>query len=196
MEKIKKYFLPSILFLILILPMFFGVYLEFLYFRKLNFAIFFLLIIGVIFFLIIGKLIERYGYNYQNIKIFRKHDVINALISKKNKVILWLFFPMIMIIEELIFRYYLVGFLVVTLKSEIILSLFVSSLIFSLFHIHTWFSYKSIRILLINLSFSFLLGLFNGYILLNLGIVPCMIIHYGVVMILYYNIYRRYFKIS
>ena len=176
--------------------MFFGVYLDLLFVKELNLIIIIVLISGILFFLIIGKLVEIYCYNYQNVRLLRKQDVIKVLISKKNKIILWVFFPMIMTIEELIFRYYLLGFLVITLKSEIILSLFISSLIFSLFHIHTWFSYKNFRILLINLGIPFFLGIYNGFILVNLGILPCIIIHYGVVMILYYNIYRRYFKMN
>jgi hypothetical protein len=49
---------------------------------------------------------------------------------------------------------------------------------------------------LINLGIPFFLGIYNGFILINLGILPCIIIHYVVVMILYYNIYRRYFMMS
>ncbi|MFX1314472.1 MAG: type II CAAX prenyl endopeptidase Rce1 family protein [Promethearchaeota archaeon] len=135
-----------------------------------------------------------YVYNKTNITVLEKQDVINAFISKRNRIIIWIFFPIIMIIEELIFRFYIIGLLINQLDLDNFTAIFISSLIFSLFHIHTWFSYKSFRILLVNLVFPFLLGLFNGYILLTLGIFPCIIVHYTIVLNLYYNLYNRYFR--
>ena len=104
------------------------------------------------------------------------------------------FFPIIMIIEELIFRFYIIAILINQVELEALVAVFISSLVFSIFHIHTWFSYKSLRILLVNLIFPFLLGLYNGYIFLTMGIIPCVIIHYIIVLNLYYNLYKRYFR--
>ena len=65
------------------------------------------------------------------------------------------------IMEELIFRYYLLGFLALTLHLELAISILISSLVFSLYHIHTWFTFKSSKILLINISYTLILGLFT-----------------------------------
>jgi len=139
--------------------------------------------------------IAIYGYNYQSFNAIKEQDVIIAFTSRNDKaVICGIFLPMIMIIEELIFRYYMIGFLLNQVRLDVISAILISSIIFSLFHIHIWFRFKNLKLLLINLGDSFLLGVFNGYILLTLGLIPCILIHYILVLILYYNIYKRYFK--
>ncbi|MFW9899393.1 MAG: type II CAAX prenyl endopeptidase Rce1 family protein [Candidatus Thorarchaeota archaeon] len=194
MEKIRKYTLLTTLCVILIIPIFFGIYIEYLYVRNLNLFVILILLFSMLMLLLIGKLIGIYGYDNESIEKMRKHDVIEALINKTNKLRLWLFFPIIMVIEELIFRYYCIGFLINQIDLDVISAIVISSLIFSLFHIHLWFSYKNFRILLINLSYSFLLGLFNGYIFITLGLFPCIGIHYALAILLYYEIYRKNFK--
>ncbi len=153
-----------------------------------------MLVLGLVGFLLIGKLIAVYGYDFPSFEAIKTQDVLNALINRKNKAIIWIFLPMIMVIEELIFRFYMIGFLVNQVGLDVISAILISSVLFSLFHIHIWFRFKNRRILLINLGDSFLLGLFNGYILLTLGIIPCILIHYVLVLILYYTIYKKHFK--
>ena len=194
MEKIRKYTLISITFILLIVPIFLGIYREYFFIREFDLNVVLILIFGFIIFLIIGKLIEVYAYNDESIRVIKKQDIINAFISKKNLIVIWIFFPIIMIIEELIFRFYIIAILINQVQLEALVAVFISSSVFSIFHIHTWFSYRSIRILLVNLIFPFLLGLFNGYIFLTMGIIPCIIIHYTLVLNLYYNLYKRYFK--
>ncbi len=194
MEKIRKYTLISITFFILIIPIFLGIYQEYFFIREFDVNVVSILIFGFIIFLIIGKIIEVYAYNDDRIGVIKKQDIISAFISKKNLVFIWVFFPIIMIIEELIFRFYIIAILINQVELKALVAVFISSLVFSLFHIHTWFSYKSLRILLVNLIFPFLLGLYNGYIFLTMGIIPCFIIHYIIVLNLYYNLYKRYFK--
>jgi membrane protease YdiL (CAAX protease family) len=194
MIKLRKYAILTTTLIILIIPMVFGIYLEYLFITEFNLFVIFIVILGFIIFLFINKLITIYGYDSQSFKAIKNQDVIHTMISKNNKEIIWIFLPMIMVIEELIFRYYLIGFLMNQVGLDIFSAILISSIIFSLFHIHTWFRFKNLRILLINLGDSFLLGLFNGYILLTLGLIPCVLIHFTLVIILYYNIYRRYFK--
>ena len=194
MDKIRKYALIVIIFIILIVPMFLGYYWEYFFIREFDVYVVLILIFGFIIFFIMGKLIEIYAYNDNRIEVLKKQDIINAFISKKNLVVIWIFFPIIMIIEELIFRFYIIAILINQVELKALVAVFISSLVFSLFHIHTWFSYRSIRILLVNLIFPFLLGLYNGYIFLTMGIIPCVIIHYIIVLNLYYNLYKRYFK--
>ncbi|MFW9947434.1 MAG: type II CAAX prenyl endopeptidase Rce1 family protein [Candidatus Odinarchaeota archaeon] len=145
---------------------------------------------------VIGKIIEVYGYNAEIIKVMEKHDIINSFVEGNNKIIRGLGFLVIMAIEELVFRYYLVGLLFIQSYLGEILVILISSLIFSIFHIHTWFSYRNVRILVIFLIYSFFLGLFNGYLLLTVGIIPCILVHFSLAYILYYGIYTRYFKIK
>jgi len=194
MTKIRKYTTLGILFIFLIIPIVLGIFNEYLYIRELNFTVIFILVIGVTIFLTINKLIEVYGYNMQSFEAIKNQDVINALIAKDNKSIIWFFLPVIMIIEELIFRYYLIGILLNFLQLSVIMAILISSIIFSLFHIHIWFRFKNLRILIINLGYSFLLGLFNGYILLTLGIIPCILIHYILVIMMYFGIYKKFYK--
>ncbi len=194
MDKIRKYTLIIIIFIILIIPTFLGYYWEYFFIREFDVYVVLILIFGFIIFFIMGKLIEIYVYNDNRIEVLKKNDIINAFISKKNRIVIWIFFPIIMIIEELIFRFYTLTFLVNQIELKALVAVFISSLVFSLFHIHTWFSYRSLRILLVNLIFPFLLGLYNGYIFLTIGIIPCFIIHYIIVLNLYYNLYKRYFK--
>lgn len=194
MRKIRKYIVICSLFIILTIPIFFGVYIEYLIVHHINWVIILILTLGLFLLFFIGKFIEIFGYNKNNIKIMEEQDVINSFINKNNKLIIWFFFPMIIIIEELVFRYYAIGLLVHILKLELIIVLFISSLIFSLYHIHIWFRYKNLTILLVNLGYSFLMGLYIGYVFVKLGIIACILIHYILVLYLYYNIYRRYFK--
>jgi len=194
MQNIRKYTILGILCISLIIPILFGIYIEYLFIRELNTTVIIVLVLGPVGFLFINKLIAVYGYDFTSFEAIKTQDVLNALITRENKAIIWIFLPMIMVIEELIFRYYLIGFLLKQVGLDVILAILISSFIFSLFHIHTWFRFKNLKILFINMGDSFLLGLFNGYILLTLGLIPCILIHYILVLILYYNIYKRYFK--
>ncbi len=169
---------------------------DFFFINEFNIIISVILVIGFLTLFLIGKVIEVYGYNAEIIKVMEKHDIINSFVEGNNKIIRWLGFLVIIIIEELVFRYYLVGLLNIQSYLGEMLIILISSIIFSIFHIHTWFSYKNVRILTIFLIYSFFLGLFNGYLLLTLGIIPCILVHYSLASILYYGIYKRYFKVK
>ncbi|TFG27470.1 MAG: CPBP family intramembrane metalloprotease [Promethearchaeota archaeon] len=194
MKLNRKYGILGILCVVLIIPILFGTYVEYLFIRELNFIVFITLIFGLIAFILMDILIVDYGYNDTSFEALKSQDVIKALITGENKEIIWIFLPMIMLIEELIFRYYLMGFLLKQVELEVIWAILISSAIFSLFHIHIWFRFKNLRVLIINLIDSFFLGLFNAYIFLTLGLIPCIFIHYGLVLLLYYGIYKKFFK--
>ncbi|MHA1913150.1 MAG: CPBP family glutamic-type intramembrane protease [Promethearchaeota archaeon] len=141
-------------------------------------------------------MIEIFGYNQKNIEALKDHDVLFSLINKNNKLVIWIFFPIIIITEELMFRYYSIGFLFSSLKLGFIDVILISSLIFSLYHIHIWFRYKNLEIFLIFLGSSLLLGLYNGYLFLKVGLIPCILVHYIVAFYSYYSIYKRYYRPS
>ena len=189
----KKSTVISIISVVLIVPILFGLYTENFIVRDADLYTILLLILGFSLLLFIGKIINFFGFNNYDIELMRRHDVINAFINN-NRIVLWIFFPVTMIMEELIFRYYLISFLATTLQLKLILSILISSIAFSLYHIHTWFSYKSQAILLINLSYTLLLGLYLGYLFFTLGFVVCILIHYLIALYLYYNLYRKNFR--
>jgi len=194
MQNIKKYLTIIIVIIILIIPIVFGFYNEYLTYHDLNYYVILIIIVGFLILLLFGKLIELYAYDEKSIQIVKQHDVIDALIENKNKSVLVIFFPLTMVMEELIFRYYIIGFLYIQLQLEIFWVLFISSVIFSLYHIHTWFSYKNVRITMIYIGYSFFMGLFLGYTLLMVGIFPCILIHGSLAFMMYFSIYKKHFK--
>ncbi len=194
MQSIKKYLIIIIIDIILIIPIVFGFYNEYLTYHELNYYVVLIIIIGFLILLLFGKLIEIYAYDEKSLQIMKQHDVIESLIENKNKSVLLIFFLLTMVMEELIFRYYIISFLLIQL--EVLWGLFFSSIIFSLYHIHTWFSYKNIRISIIYIGYSFFMGLFLGYILLTVGLFPCILIHGSLAFMMYFSIYNRYFKLK
>lgn len=196
MQNIKKYLTITIIVIILIIPIMFGFYNEYLTYNVLIYYEILTIIVGFLILLLFGKLIELYAYDEKSIQMMKQHDVIDTLIENKNKSVLLIFFPLTMVMEELIFRYYVVGFLLIQLQLEVFWGIFISSVIFSLYHIHTWFSYKNIRISIIYIGYSFFMGLFLGYILLTVGIFPCILIHCSLAFMMYFSIYKKHFKLK
>ncbi len=194
MQNIKKYLTIIIIIIILVIPLIFGLYNEYLYCNIFNYYIILIMIVGFLILLLFGKFIELYAYDDKSIQIMKQHDVIDTLIENRNKSVLIIFFLLTMVMEELIFRYYVIGFLLLQLKLEVFWGLVISSLIFSLYHIHTWFSYKNVRITMIYIGYSFFMGLFLGYTLLMVGLFPCILIHSSLAFMMYYSIYRKHFK--
>lgn len=196
MLNLKKYLTIIIFDIILIIPIVFGLYNEYLCHNEFSYLIILIIIVGFLILLLFGKLIELYAYDEKSIQMMKQHDVIDTLIENKNKSVLLIFFPLTMVMEELIFRYYVVGFLLIQLQLEVFWGIFISSVIFSLYHIHTWFSYKNIRISIIYIGYSFFMGLFLGYILLTVGIFPCILIHCSLAFMMYFSIYKKHFKLK
>ena len=177
--------------MILLFPLFFGIYTEFLIINDFTLFTLAYLLIGFVFLLVLGKVMEHFMYKGASKETMKHHDVINALLNKNGKTILFVFFPLTMIMEEFIFRYYLIGVLLHQLKLGLILAIFISSVIFSLYHLHIWFKFKNLNILISYLISSFLLGIYNAYLLITLGIFVCIIVHTIVVFILYHNLYNK-----
>lgn len=192
MQNIKKYLTIIIVVIILIIPIVFGFYNEYLTYNELNYYVILIIIVGFLILLLFGKLMELYAYDDKSIQIMKQHDVIDTLIKNKNKSVLLFFFLLTMVMEELIFRYYLIGFLLNFFS--VIMAILISSIIFSLYHIHTWFSYKNVRITMIYIGYSFFMGLFLGFILVSVGIFLCILIHGSLAFMMYFSIYKKHFK--
>lgn len=187
----KKYLTITLVVIILMFPLFFGIYTEFLIINDLNLFTLAYLLIGFLFLLVLGKVMEHFMYKGASKETMKHHDIINALLNKNGKIILFVFFPLTMIMEEFIFRYYLMGVLLHQLKLGLILAILISSIVFSLYHLHIWFKFKDLNVLISYLISSFLLALYNGYLLITLGIFVCIIVHTILVFILYYNLYKK-----
>lgn len=119
------------LLMILLIPIFFGFRVEFLMPFSLQSTVFDIIIIvaasaGLLFF---GYFIIIRTLDEEAIKIMHEHEVVNAFINKKAKPIL-INFSITMVLEELIFRFYIIG--VLDLFLGYLIALFLSSIIFSL----------------------------------------------------------------
>ena len=177
--------------IVLIIPIFFGIYADFLTISEISLERVLLLLIGFVLLLGLGKVMELFLYGKKSKEKMKQNDVIRALLNENGKIVLLVFFPLTMIMEELIFRYYLIGFLLNHLSLELISTIMISSLIFSLYHIHIWFRFKDLKILISYLLFSFLLGIYNAYLLFIIGIFACIIVHFSLVFVIYYNLYKK-----
>jgi len=186
-----KYLTITVVVTSLIIPLFFGIYIDFLFVSEFSLCVMLILLTGFLFLLGLGKLMNYVMFSERGKELMKQHDVIKALLNGDDIIVLLVFFPLTMIMEEFIFRYYLVGILVYQLKLELILVILISSLIFSLYHLHIWFKFKNVKILVSYLISSFLLAIYNSYLLMTLGIFACIITHTVLVFILYYNLYRK-----
>ena len=194
LEKNKKYIIISVVTLLLIIPMFFGLYIENLFTQISSIYPLLVLFGGLVVLLTVGELMDIFVLDTKSLELIKEHDVIQALITKKKRLVILSVFLITMIMEELIFRYYFLSLLFHTLTLDLILVLFISSLVFALYHIHIWFTYKNLRIFGIFLFNSFLLGFLLGLIFLTLGFFFCVLIHSLVALLFYFNLFNRYYK--
>jgi hypothetical protein len=186
----KKYIIICITTIILIIPIIFRVFIEYFLIREVNITLISVLILGASIIILIGFLIEAYAYDSRLLELIKEHDVIDALINKNNRGLILFFFSVTMIMEELIFRYYSIGILNSLLELNYFLTILISSTAFSLYHIHVWFSFKNLRLLLINLFYPFLMGLYLGYVFLTYGYWSSFLTHFIIAFIMHYNLYR------
>jgi len=188
-----KVIIKIILVMFLITPIFFGFSIEYLFPWKINIINITLMISGIFILYILSYLTIRYQINQKIYNIMKNHEVVNAFIESKY-LILFTNFLVTIIMEELIFRFYIVGVLIHLIDA--IYVILISSSIFSLYHLHIWFSYHNKAISLLYIGYSFLLGLLNAYIFLNLGIFFAVLIHYLLAIIFYFQIANKFKKIE
>ena len=186
-----KHLAITVVVILLIIPIFFGIYIDFLFVSEFSLGVMLFLIIGFVFLFGFGKVMEILMYSERTKELMKQHDVVKALMNGNDIIVLLVFFPSTMIMEEFIFRYYLIGILLYQLKLGLIVAILISSVIFSLYHLHIWFKFKNLKILISYLISSFLLAIYNAYILITLGIFACIIVHTILVFVLYYNLYKK-----
>jgi membrane protease YdiL (CAAX protease family) len=195
-RHIQKYLIIIILDVILLIPIYFGLFTRYLLIKEFNFSILLTLIISIIFFIAFSLIIQKYGYDKSTISLMVNHDVTATFLGNGNKLILLVFFPLTMLMEELIFRYYLIGFMETILHLDVILIVLLSSLIFSVYHLHFWFKFKNVRLTMIFIIGSFVMGIFLSFILMTLGLIFCVVVHFTLTLLMYYNLANKIKKIS
>jgi len=184
-----KFIIKLIIVMFLITPIFFGFSIEFILPQQINIFPIFISISGIMLILTLSFATVKYQFSNDMFEKIKSHEVINGFINS-DYFYLYSTFLITMIMEELIFRFYIIGLLIHFVKS--LYAILLSSIIFSLFHIHTWFSHHNKRITIIYLIYSFLLGLLNGYIFISLGIIISLIVHYFLALVFYYQIYKKF----
>lgn len=173
---------------ILIIPILFGINIEYLFIRSFDLVIILFLLIGCVILFFGGILLIKIVFRKEALEKMKKHEVVLAF-QKKDKMTLLFWFPLTMVMEELIFRYYLTGFIDILLPP--IDTIFLSAIIFGIYHFHVWFLFKNLKIVFSYIGYSFLLGLILGFTLLTLGLFPCIFIHFSLILFIYYKISKK-----
>jgi membrane protease YdiL (CAAX protease family) len=137
-----------IIIFILIIPLFFGFNKEFIFPSNFSLVDFIIIIFGIIFLFIFGIFFITPFFKTQHFEKMKKHEVVKAFINREYKP-LYRSFLLSMIIDEMIFRFYIAGVLIQYL--EMINVIILSSTIFSVYHVYIWFYLKDIRVLCVYL---------------------------------------------
>ncbi|MFO7794795.1 MAG: CPBP family intramembrane glutamic endopeptidase [Promethearchaeati archaeon] len=188
-----KVIIKIIIVMFLITPIFFGFSIEYLFPWRINIINITLIISGIFILYLLSYLTVRYQINQKIFDIMKDHEVVNAFLESKYFVIFTSFLVTI-IMEELIFRFYIIGVLIHLMGP--IYVILISSSIFSLYHLHIWFSHHNKAITFLYIGYSFLLGLLNAYVFLNLGIFFAILIHYILALIFYFEIAIKFKNIE
>jgi membrane protease YdiL (CAAX protease family) len=146
-----------------------------------------LLLISIFFIALImmGLFSVNTFYDTNTIKKMTDHELVIFFTHHKGNFLFLLIFLLTMVMEELIFRFYLMGFFVLTLNVENLSGILFTSLIFSFYHFHTWFAFKDKKILFSYLLYSFFLGWLCSLILLKMGIIFSIIAHSSLAALIY-----------
>ncbi len=183
---IKKY-LSSIVIIILVIPILLGYQREDLLLISGNFWVYFIsILIGLILFTVGYYCITYFGKN--SLEILKKNPVFQNLEARRYLLTL-AYFALFMLIEELIFRFYL--FSVLRDNWSEIGGLWVASLIFCLYHINIYLQYKDVRLAVIYILFSFILGVYLTLIFNTFGLIGAFIAHFIGVFLIYFFIWKK-----
>lgn len=180
--------------MVLLIPLFFGFRVNYLIPLTIHFTFWDILLVlfGSLILLILGYFIIIQAYDKKDLESMKSHEVVNGFLAHEYTSFL-ITFSVTMIMEELIFRFYILGLLDLFLDFDI--AILLGSVIFSLYHIHVWFAFRSYRILGSYLIFAFLLGLLTGFVYFKLGLMVCILIHFGIVLIIYWKMARNIYAL-
>ena len=188
----KDVFIIIVVF-IAIIPLFYGYNLQNIVILTFNFNLFAVLALGLVILFLLGRLIFSTLLDEKSILQMENHDLVDSFIKKNQKWVKWFIFPLTMLMEELIFRFYAISIIINPIKLNPFLAVIISSSIFAAYHIHFWIRFKNFRIFISFFILSFFLGLLNGYAFIYFGLLVCFIIHYGMAFELYFYLYRKFY---
>ncbi len=173
---------------ILIIPVFFGVLINYLVIINLDLlmGVVTLILMGGLY--LIGRLTNKALYKEDILDRITNHEVVYTFVNRKNWINIWGFFPITLAMEEFIFRFYFIGLLLVLPNMNVWVPIISSSLAFSLYHLHIWFAYKNAKILLNYLVYTLLMGLILGVFFIWYGLIICILVHILIALSLYYDI--------
>ena len=178
---------------IAIFPLFFGYHLQNIVIITFNFIQVAILLLGLVILFLMGRLIFSTLLDEKSISQMQNHEMVDSFIKKNQKWSKWFIFPLTMLMEELIFRFYAISIIIDLIKLSPFLAVIISSSIFAVYHIHFWIRLKNFRIFISFFILSFFLGLLNGYAFIYFGLLTCFIIHYGMAFELYSYLYRKFY---
>lgn len=177
-----------------IIPIIFGYNRNYIFIPFFDLLINALLLFGIFTIFLLGRVIISKIYDESSISQMREHDLLKAFSNQNKKSVLIVFFPLTMLMEELVFRFYAISILLDILHQNLLISILFSSLIFAFYHLHFWFRFKNFRIFISYFILSFFLGVLNGFIFFYFGLVYCFIVHFGLAFEMYYHLYVKYVK--
>ena len=178
---------------IAIIPLFYGYNLQKIVILTFNFNLIAVLALGLVILFLLGRLIFSIFLDEKSVSLMENHDLIDSFIKKNQKWTKWFIFPLTMLMEELIFRFYAISIIINLIKLNPFFAIIISSSIFAVYHIHFWIRLKNFRIFISFFILSFLLGLLNGYAFIYFGLLACFFIHYGMAFELYFYLYRKFY---
>ena len=179
--------------IIAIIPLIYGYNLQSIAIITCNFNLIAVLALGLVILFLLGRLIFSTLLDEKSISLMENHDMIDSFIKKNQKWTKWFIFPLTMLMEELIFRFYAISIIINLIKLNPFFAIIISSSIFAVYHIHFWIRLKNFRIFISFFILSFLLGLLNGYAFIYFGLLACFFIHYGMAFELYSYLYRKFY---
>ena len=179
--------------IIAIIPLIYGYNLQSIAIITCNFNLIAVLALGLVILFLLGRLIFSTLLDEKSISLMENHDMIDSFIKKNQKWTKWFIFPLTMLMEELIFRFYAMSIIINLIKLNPFFAIIISSSIFAVYHIHFWIRLKNFRIFISFFILSFLLGLLNGYAFIYFGLLACFFIHYGMAFELYSYLYRKFY---
>ncbi|HMF32139.1 MAG TPA: CPBP family glutamic-type intramembrane protease [Candidatus Lokiarchaeia archaeon] len=188
MKSIKSFTTPIFAFILVIVTLFFPSISAFWVGPLLSVTIEIVLVFLGVFILLttIGILLIP-KYLGASILKMETHVIFQAF-ETRDRFTLLCVFPLTMVFEEALFR----GFIAIGLSYIVSLgqwgAIFLSSAIFSTYHLHTWPTFKDIRITTCFMVFSFALGIACGYFVFTLGIIAVILLHWFSVFLIYYDL--------
>ena len=193
LKKHNKDILIIVVVLISLIPLFFGYNVRNIILFSFNPIQFLYIMSGIALLFLLGRVIFWKLIDEKSISKMKDHELIESFINNNEKWVKWVMFPLTMVMEELVFRFYVITILIDLIVLNSNLAVIISSSIFSVYHIHFWFRYNDFRIFLAFLILSFFLGVLNGYVFIYYGLIPCFLIHYGMAFELYFYLYRKFY---